>query len=610
MNDAFLTRYESELAYFRETSGLFADQYPKIAGRLRLDANTVEDPHVSRLIEAFAFLTARTRLKLDDEFPEICEAMLNALYPHYLAPFPPVMMVQLQHNSPQSMESLDGTSVPRGTRFETESVQGEPCRFRTCYATKVWPLAIESVIYSKAPFSAPQFPNATSVEAILKIRIKRSSNKIKLPDLNLNQLRFFVNGDSSTAGSLFENILRDAVGVAIGLDNQWQFLPGTALQPAGFLNEESLLEHSPRQLSAYRILTEFFCFPEKFRFVDFDFQETWKSSLDPATIEIIVYLSRSIETLERNVEHSSLVLSCTPGINSFFQRAEPIRLNELQAEHLVVPNARRTRTMEVLSIDRVTARTAKGQNRTYFPFYASSHEAGDTSSDGYWYATRRPAQPSAGESDRGSEVYLCLVDLNGRRMSDQDWTLDVETTCLNRDLVARLPSRDRMKLSISEGGGQINVTCVVPPTPTYRLHDNTGYHWRLISQLSLNQLSLVGAEGVQSLREILRLYNPSDSPATRNVIESVQRITYDRKSAVARVRGGPGSGLCRGIDIDVWLDPDKLVGAGPFVFALVLERFFGLFATLNSFTRTRVRFERSEVPLLAGHPRAGQKSLF
>jgi len=610
MNDAFLTRYENELAFFRESSVLFADQYPKIAGRLRLDANTVEDPHVSRLIEAFAFLTARTRLKLDDEFPEICEAMLNALYPYYLAPFPPVMMVQLHHNSPQSMESLDGASVRRGTRFETEAVQGEPCRFRTCFASKVWPLSIESVTYLKAPFAAPLLPKAANIEAILKIRIKRASSKIKLPALNLDHLRLFVNGDSSTAGSLFETLLRDAVGVAIGLDKDWQFLPGSSLQPAGFLNEESLMEHSSRQLSAYRILSEYFCFPEKFRFIDLDFQQKWKGSLDAEAIEIFVYLSRSIDGLERSVERSSLMLGCTPAINTFFQRAEPIRLNELQAEHRIVPNAQRTRTMEVLSIDRVTARTAKGQTRNYSPFYASSHEIGDGELDGYWYASRRAAQPSEGEADRGSEVYISLVDLKGRRMSDQDWTLDVETTCLNRDLVARLPSRDRLKLSFSEGGGQINATCVVPPTPAYRKLDKDGYHWRLISQLALNQLSLVGEEGAQSLREILRLYNPSDSPATRNIIESVQKISYDRKSAVARVKGGPGSGLCRGMDVEVWLDPDKLVGAGPFVFALVLERFFGLFATLNSFTRTRVRLERSEVPLLVGRARAGQKSIF
>ncbi len=610
MNDAFLSRYENELAFFRESSVQFADQYPKIAGRLRLDANTVEDPHVSRLIEAFAFLTARTRLKLDDEFPEICEAMLNALYPHYLSPFPPVMMVQLNHNSPQSMESVDGVAVQRGTRFETESVQGEPCRFRTCSAAKVWPLTIESVTYLKAPFAAPPLTNSANIEAILKIRIKRTSSKIKLPALNMNELRVFVNGDSSTAGSLFENLLRDSVGVAFGLDKHWQYLPGSSLQPAGFLNEESLVEHSHRQLAAYRILSEFFCFPEKFRFIDFNFQEKWKGSLDPENLEIIVYLSRSIDGLERSIEASSLLLGCTPAINSFFQRAEPIRLNELQAEHLVVPNARRTRTMEVLSIDRVTARTAKGQTRNYSPFYSSSHEIGESSSDGYWYATRRAAQPSAGETDRGSEVYISLVDLKGRRMSDLDWTLDVETTCLNRDLVARLPSRDRLKLAFSDGGGQIQATCVVPPTPTHRMLDKAAYHWRLISQLSLNQLSLVGEGGVQSLREILRLYNPSDSPATRNIVESVQRIKYDRKSAVARVKGGPGSGLCRGMDIEVWLEPDKLVGAGPFVFALVLERFFGLFATLNSFTRTCIRLERSEVPLLVGRPRAGQKSIF
>ena len=80
----------------------FAEKYPKVAGRLLLKPDTCEDPHVERLIEAFALLAGRVHHKLDDEFPEITEALLDVLYPHYLRPVPPQAIVQFQLDPSQS----------------------------------------------------------------------------------------------------------------------------------------------------------------------------------------------------------------------------------------------------------------------------------------------------------------------------------------------------------------------------------------------------------------------------------------------------------------------------------------------------------------------------
>lgn len=618
MNEAFLTRYEEELSYFRESASIFSDQYPKIAGRLRIDSNSIEDPHVARLIEAFAFLTARTRLKIDDEFPEICEAMLQALYPHYLAPFPPVMMVQLQHISPQAMDNPNGLLVERGVRIETGAVQGEPCRFESCYATRVLPIKVAALTYLGPPFPVPELPivggAGNSVEAIVHLQLQCVAGKLQFNQLNLDRLRLFFGSDPSTAGLLYENVMRDCVGVGIGSGKEWQFAPPSCLLPVGFSDSESLQPASPRQLSAYRVLSEYFVFPEKFRFVDVELGKRLTQSTHTTHLDIVFYLNRSIESLARNVSSRSIQLNCTPAINRFVQRAEPIRLNDLKSEYRVIPNARRTKTLEVLSIDRVTARTSKGDSFLYRPFYASSHLDETENSNHFWYASRRPAPPSSGETDRGSEVYLTLVDLNGRRNTENDCTLDVETTCLNRDLVARLPSAEKLGLKIMDVGGMVTAACVVSPTATYRQLDRTGYHWRLISQLSLNHLSLTDPQGAQSLREILKLYNPSDSLETRSVIESIQRISFSRERAITRVSSPKGqsmigSGLCRGLDIEMWLDPDRLVGSGSYLFATVMEHFFGLFATLNSFTRTTVHLEKSDVPFLRGKARAGHLPL-
>ena len=94
MSDSLLPYYERELAAIRGLAGEFAAANPKIAGRLRLSGDAVDDPHVARLLEGVAFLAARVHHRLDDEFPELTDALLETLYPHYLAPVPSCTIVQ------------------------------------------------------------------------------------------------------------------------------------------------------------------------------------------------------------------------------------------------------------------------------------------------------------------------------------------------------------------------------------------------------------------------------------------------------------------------------------------------------------------------------------
>src|SRR5438105_9391003 len=129
MADELLASYHRELTYIRRLAAKFAESHPKIAERLRLSTDDAsDDPHVERLIEAFAYLTARVRHKLDDEFPEITESLLGVLYPHYQAPIPSMAVVQLELD-PEQNELTAGHIVPRGSLVETEPIQGEPCRF-------------------------------------------------------------------------------------------------------------------------------------------------------------------------------------------------------------------------------------------------------------------------------------------------------------------------------------------------------------------------------------------------------------------------------------------------------------------------------------------------
>ena len=101
MRDELLGYYERELIFLRRMGAEFAKKYPEIAARLLLDEEKIEDPHVERIVEAFALLSGRIGLKLDDELPEITESFLNVIYPHYLAPIPSMAVVEMSFGNPK-----------------------------------------------------------------------------------------------------------------------------------------------------------------------------------------------------------------------------------------------------------------------------------------------------------------------------------------------------------------------------------------------------------------------------------------------------------------------------------------------------------------------------
>lgn len=609
MIDKLLDYYQRELNFLRELGSEFAGQHPKIAGRLRLDADAIEDPHVSRFVEASALLAARTRLKIDDEFPDICQAILQTLYPHYLNPTPPAIIVQLGVTDKMT-ESVEGTQIPRGARLETEAIDGEPCRFRTCFETRLWPLRLDEVEYLVPPLPIAQSPWNRDVQAAIRLRLSPASPKVNLKELQLDELRLFLGGSAACSNALVEALFGNVLGVALsdGADNV-QWLAHTCVEPIGYEDEQSLLPPSVRGLSAYRILSEFFAMNDKFRFLQLGFEGNWARVVRAEKAEVVIFLKRMHPVLQRELDRDALRIDCTPAVNLFFKRAEPIRVTDNQVEYRVIPNARGPAAAEIYSIDRVTAVSASGQERQFLPFFQPSHPPGGELEQGYWYAKRVRAMGKTSDDDRGSEVYLSIVDLHGQSAAQDGWAIDVETTCLNRDRVARLPfGGGQPKLTLVEGGATVTAQCVTPPTPTLRAIDRDDLHWRLVSHLSLNHLVLTnGAAGAEALREVLRLYDAEDSAETRKVIESVLQVHYQR--GTARVAGGPAPGFCRGIDVEILLDAQRLGGTGVYLFASVLERFMGLFATLNSFTRTTVRAQGADLPLIVGAPRAGSQTL-
>lgn len=612
MSDQLLPYYNRELAFIRRMGAEFAEAHPKIAGRLQLGADTVEDPHVERMIEAFALLNARTRHKLDDDYPELTDALLGVLYPHYQAPVPSMSILQFELDRGQA-EMIGGYTVQAQSPVEAESADGEPCRFRTCYAATLWPIEVASADLVGRPFSAPQTRFTPKSQAVLRLTLKTFSEKVKFADLKMESLRFFLKGQAQHVFPLYELLLNNTLAVALASsadDSNPVVLPADCLCPVGFERDQGMFPYSSRSFLGYRLLTEYFTFPEKFLFLDLKHLDAKARGNLGRTMEIYFYLDQTTADLEQNVTGDVFQLGCSPMVNLHQHRAEPIPLRHTQSEYRVVPDARRPLTQEVYSIDRVTATAPNGDETDFSPFYSTKHASAAAGPRTFWHGTRRiaPAGPK-GAAGHGTDIYLSLVDLDFSPSVPADATLHVETTCLDRNRPRRLSfGEGQPRLRLTGAAPLSRVACLVRPTPVFRPALRRGALWRVVSHLSLNHLSLADTEqGAEALREILNIYDFADSAETRGMIEGVLSVQCRR--VVGRVAGGQRSGFCRGLETTVHFDEQRFTGAGVYLFASVLERFLGLYCSINSFSKLVATTNKREGELRRWPPRAGQSVL-
>ena len=224
MRDDLLLYYQQELSYLRQLGAEFAQKYPKVAGRLILEADKCDDPHVERLLEAFAFLAARVHLKIDDEFPEITEALLSILYPHYIRPLPSMSIVEMHLDAEQG-GAASPQKIPRGAVLNSRPVAGVPCQFRTCFDTTVLPIKVAAGEWTSPDRLSPP---VKSLDAVAAIRVEfRAPQDILVPQLGIDTLRIHISGEGAPVRTRRRVPLAGARGMgrsAVG--GRWSRAPG------------------------------------------------------------------------------------------------------------------------------------------------------------------------------------------------------------------------------------------------------------------------------------------------------------------------------------------------------------------------------------------------
>ncbi len=613
MDPRLLRLYETELAFVREMGTEFAAEYPKIASRLDLGNTEVADPYVERLLEGFAFLTARIQLKMEAEFPTFTQSLLQMVYPHYLAPTPSMAVVRLA-TDPAAIRSLpQGVMLPAGTALRSllGTHDQTNCEFRTAHAVQLLPIEISEAEYisSAAAVAALGLPDQRGVKAAIRLRLKAAGD-LSFNKIALEKLTMFLGGPEGSRARLYEQLVANVASIYVRPSVRpvpWQEkLPPTALHGIGFDETEALLPPAPQSFEGYRLLQEYYAMPERFLFVELDGLD--RSSIRCASneMDIVILLNRSEPSLSSGFSPEYLSLFCTPAINLFPYRSDRINLSERDAEHQIVPNRMRPLDYEVFSVGGVEGFSADGSSgRNFMPFYAANDLSRNPGHRSYFMLRRQPRQLSSRSRQRGPrssylghETFVSLVDPDKAPAAENIRQLGLDLLCTNRDLTLSMPvGKQHTDFTMAVSAPVTSVRCVVGPTAPRPCRTDGDYAWRFISHLGLNYLSLMDGgpiQGAAALRELLRLYVPSSTSLAARQLESL--LSVKTHPIVRRIPGSGPISVGRGLEITLTMDEGSFGGAGGILLAAVLDRFFAKYVSINAFTETVLSSpERGEV---------------
>ena len=607
MDPRLLQYYNLELQHLREMGAEFAREFPKIAARLGMSGLEVADPYVERLLEGTAFMAARVQLKIDSEFPRFTQTLLEIIYPHYLAPTPSMLIAQLHPDQGEPALASGTRIVPRGTVFHAVVGPDDAtaCEFRTAHAVTLLPVEVAAASYFSFAPDLPlnTLPIAEPIKGGIRLRL-RTTGGVTFEQAAIDRLPVYLGGRDDVANKLLELCLTSTLGVLVRpvgrASRDVALLPPSAMRPVGFTDEEALLPVSLRTFQGYRLLQEYFSFPQRYRFIELGDLAQSIGRVQGNELELIVLFDRGDPVLESVVDQSHFQLFCTPAINLFEKpRIDRIHVHDSTYEYHVVADRTRPLDFEIYELTHVTGHGSGDDSETQFlPFYSAS-STGLGQGSGAYFTTRR--EPRLIPPDRkrrgsrssyiGSEMFVSLVDSTHAPYSNDLRQLSVGALCTNRDLALQMPmGLGASDFSLDIAAPVTSVRVIAGPSRPYAAIADRAIAWRALSHLSLNYLSLVGAnpqDGAAALRDLLELYATTDDPSARRQIEGIRGI--DVRRVPHRLPGRGPIAFARGLEITIAVDEMAFEGGSAFLLGAVLDRYFARYVAINSVTETVLR---------------------
>jgi type VI secretion system protein ImpG len=619
MDTRLLHHYNIELNFMREMGNEFARHFPKVAGRLGMEGLECADPYVERMLEGFAFLTARVQLKIEEEFPQFCQHLLEIVYPDYLAPLPSMTIVQLQPDCGDT-DLAKGYRIEKSTSLHSgmgPNMQTQ-CEYKTSHEVDLFPVTVVEADYlgTRAALANLGIKPHRQVSAGVRIGLEVAKG-IEISDLTMKELPLFLGGSGTVPMALYEHILAGACGFSVitggKKDRQVFPLSKDNVTTYGFAPEQGMLNYRSRSFEGYRLLREYFAFPERFRFINFTGLEKILPKVSGKRFDLVVHLNTRNNDFENIVGENNFLPFCTPAINLFPKRADRITLNTKDHEFHVVADRSRPLDYEVHQVLDVSGYGKQAdEKQTFLPFYGLKDEHIPAEHAAFFSVRRKARLLSSKQHSRGArsaylgqEVFISLVDSNESPHSSNLIQMGIKTLCSNRDLPMQIPLGQKSgDFTLAVNAPIDKIRCVAGPTRPSAQVTTGGHAWKLINHLSLNFLSLIDEnpeEGAAALRELLQLYSNGHTVGERQIngLLSINAKAVTRRLPIP----GPIS-FGRGLEITLTLDETGFEAGGMYLFGSVLNEFFRKYVSINHMTETIVmtdsKIEVARWPVKAG----------
>ncbi len=592
-----LGHYNRELSYLRRRAGEFAEDHRQVAGLLGLDAPTDPDPHVERLMEGVAYLNARVRLKMDEQFPVFTQYLLDSLYPHYLATTPAMGVVAVR---PKDDAALKGGAVhPRGSTL-VASLAGDatlPVQFRTGQEVTLYPIKLGGIEYLPTRAAVAAATDGAPGDAALRLRLDATS-AAAIAEMDIDALPLFLDGGGDTPNLVHQQLLSECVGVRVvsperGRRTAW-IEPAGPVEAMGFAEDEALLPNEARSFRGYRLLAEYFAMPEKFRFARLTGLKAGMARADKA-VDIVILFRRSIPSLAAAVSSDTVVLFATPIINLFEKRFDRALIDRRTHEHIVLPDRAAALDYEVYRLDQVTA-FAKGDpvGIPALPLYARRAQRGVRP---LFYSLRRKLRRLSEAETRqrresdyiGSETWISLSSPGEPALAAGISELGLRGLVTNRALATRLrPGAGGLDLALADSKGVAAVTILRGPTRPQPPMGMVDGGWRIVSHLAPGHDGFIRDDGApDTLADHLSLYLRDESPALRREIQGIVGLTATH--VTRRAAGDMRLAFQRGQKLTLKVAMGSYEAASAYIFTSVVARFLAEFATINSFAECEVQ---------------------
>ncbi|MFW2096919.1 type VI secretion system baseplate subunit TssF [Acinetobacter sp. ULE_I057] len=581
MIEELLPYYEKQLQEFGQQSRAFADKYPKIAQRLSLNQEQIDDPHIERLIQAFSLIAARIDKKLADSYDIFTRSLFEVMFPQYLRHFPACSVVSFEDLNKQK-QLKDVHIIPKGTTLKSRSFKGVQCEFNTSAEVKLLPIQLESLSFQTNP-SAHIHLNQNATLNLKFELLNPAKNWLKN-----EKLPIYLDAISNFPLQVLDHIFHKETSFSLRINNKVVPIKNP-FEVIGFDENESLLPVDQHTHHAYRLLIEYFCFPEKFSYLNLnlDFLKLLKEENLSFEVQIHLKLNLNDQAIIRNYSELNVAnfkLFTSPVVNLFEKQAEPQKINHKNLEYPLMTDAHHPEFYQVYSIVEMNLiREKSNQDQVVYPilpFFAMSHYHGDDIQ--FFYALN----PTVLQNQYVETGYSIISKQLEPHSIKSDF-VSCKLLCSNRELPHEALGQSNNVLNLNDSTVARRALVLKRPTAPFQFEKNKNEQWRIISHLSLNTLALMKGDAVSHIKELLELYNLPKSKENHLIIDAIKKIEFEITNKLVEAKPFPM--FVRGVKVLMDVDVQVFRGHSLYIFSELISHIFNLKVQMNSFVDVFVR---------------------